>query len=757
MQKKTPLDCLIRQVGSRHAPHKAPDEIIVPILINPDRAFWEWKKEVFFLVSKYRGNQCGGKINVAIDEFARSWRLNLAIEYHVQASDTPFETTAKKIAEELYDPEGPERKLESIIKDWVNHYVKQVGGPYEFMTGYFAHHAGLIDSLQRWARDQLFLELNLWIKIQTETPVNETEELPAFTTKVVFNDYDRAVDLKVEMLSLDLDNDPKRKILAYIRSGELNKLREVLERKLREIIREDYRLRDFRGSTAPSSVKQRLKDRLNKTAGDFGRCIRVLDLRCDTPWFATHDVYQSDKFDFKVNVPEYPKVVTVTADMQMELQNLGLYASAGIPKVEDWVRETLESAIVLRLTRHTYVQLIQVWEEEKRQIEEDLTKRAASIGYQWIHSNITTDLPFDRVRRRFEIQLDEVITTSNSESKVTLHVNAWVKIDDVSVLAAKFPTEIDIDARVKEALALVLQRIGKEHSPKDWHLNFDAHSNPNKKPVKLLVQEALEEQLVSSFGGKLVSITITRDGGLVEKLTELREQTPCFKIHVTRAKFETEFAYRVVDVMEELWHRFEATKPSIEQLNERIRLHIQQDFADEDPTIFRRRTNREIIKALNEGRAHDGVPYMIGAQYGLSIYIDHWIRTTTDIEAQEDQVRHDAERVVLTEEQILLRAHGEETYRDLDLKQKLKNDLRERIQKLNPLEDAEDIARLERRLSELDKEIQKQSSEALRLILTRKAADSERQLARSLGQDPKALPEARQPERDSPEGAHPPA
>ena len=370
--------------------------------------------------------------------------------------------------------------------------------------------------------------------------------------------------------------------------------------------------------------------------------------------------------------------------MQLELADLGRFASAGISSLDTWAKETLRAAITPRVSRHPYVRLVQVWDDEKNHIDRELQQRAESIGFRWIHSNISTSLPFDKVRRPFRVHVNESVATSNSESKVTIDIEADVKITNVSILAERYPTEIDIEGRVAEAFRLVLNSVGKKYSPKAWYLNFDVAPDNGRSSLKAELQESLAGTLESSFGGKLLAITITRDGKLLVALNELRENTPHFDVFVTRQGVKTDFAYRVLDVREDMWARFEATKPTIDSLNERIRLHIQQMFADEDPAVFNRLTNRQVMDRLNRGQEEDGVPWMIANQYGLSIYIDHWVRDIATIEKQSDNLRETAETLIFDDRQRAFDAHTTEEKLDLQWKQQIKQDLRDKIRVLHP-------------------------------------------------------------------------
>lgn len=203
---------------------------------------------------------------------------------------------------------------------------------------------------------------------------------------------------------------------------------------------------------------------------------------------------------------------------------------------------------------------------------------------------------------------------------------------------------------------------------------------------------------------------------------------------MTRARFKTEFAYRVVDVAENKWHRFESTKPTIEQLNERIELHVQQWFADDDPMQFRRRANRENMKILNTGRQGDGVPGLISEQYGLNIYIDHWIREVTDLEELGDQNRRETERAALDGHSQLIAVDRVEWEEDIKLLRTQKEEVRKAIRALHPEDNAEEIERLSVRLRKLDADIKAMGSEALRKVVRDRGGEEERGLALSFGQ-----------------------
>jgi hypothetical protein len=739
------LDSLIRKVDGMKAPHRNGEEVIVPVLINPNRKPWEWKKEEFYLVAKRPDHFSEGTCVVSIIAFTEGLQLDLSIAYRVRMSDAPLQSAAQSIAVKLYDPLGPQVALENRIAKWVLDYVDKNGGPYRFIEGYIEHVPIFRQEMQRWARESLSLDLHLLIEIRTEKKVDETEEIPAFTVKAIFRDNDRVVDLKVENLTLEYAADPRQRIFAYVRSGETAKLTRLLQEKLVEVIRKDYDLHQFRGYTVPTTIKQAIKDRLNETTTKFGRTIRVLDLRCQTPFFEAEDAFSSTRFTFFVTVPQFPKRAEVYASIQLQLSALGKFAASGVTNLDQWAEAALKSTIVPHVSRHSYLELVTQWDTEKTVIDEELKAKAAEIGYKLLHTIIETDLPFDSVRRPFQIKLDRAFTTKNSESTVTIHMDAHIKIVNMSLLASKMSlaTEINIDQRVNESLTLVLQQVAKNYSPKAWHLYFDTH--PEATPLKFVVEKAIQRDLEESFGGTLVSINITRDSDLVGVLAKLREQTPRLIFEVTREQYKTELAYRVLDVEENDWQRFEATKPSIEQLNERVELHVKQMFADQDPAVFRRISNYDIIYNWIGSKDEKGIPFAIRNQYGLNIYIDHWIRERIDVEKGFDKLRVTAEEVTLDQQNLLLQATRAEQSDDLAWLRQRKSDIREQINKLHVLDDAEEINKLKAQIDELNREIRAQSPEALRNIMEENRIGAERQLAVSLGQD--GAPPTMRPDR----------
>jgi hypothetical protein len=548
MQKSTALDRLIRSVESKKAPHRPPDETIVPILLNPHSPFWKSKEKAYFLVSNYRESECGDITRVPIEDLKQNWSLDLLVKYRVRVPEVPFEAAAQKIAEKLYDPLGPQHKLESIIRGWVHHFADQVGGPSAFMGDFVANTDTLEESIRRWALDQLSLDLRVHVAVKS-----------------------------------------------------------------------------FEDLRTPFSVK------------------------------------------------------------------LGM----------------------------------------EREKEKSATSNSES-----------------KTRKEWEF------ATSNSESTVGIGFSATVKIEDASVLARRFPRETNladkIAERVKESFRLVLQTTAKEFSPKEWYLNFDTPSDPLRPPLKEVLEVRLRQDLKDNFGGVLLSLDVTRDGTLLDARNDLKERTPRFDLKVTRAGYDTEFAYRVLDVIEDMWHRFEATKPSIQQLNERISLHIQQLFADDDPAVFRSRSNRNVMHLLNDGTDDNGIKKLIAQQYGLKIYIDHWIRkgasllkdedgNLIDLDKKSDEVRWKTEDVVLDEKLKLLEAIGKEKAADIELKQSQKEQIRKEINALHPIDQQSEIATLEARLAALDLEIKKLASDQLRHVIDTRSDAFEHGLALSLGQTPLKL------------------
>ena len=752
----TNLDPLIREVKGMDVPHHKGDEVIVPILLNPERHFWQPKEEKFYLVSKRTGHECSGSFDSAVEDHALDLRLDLKITYRVRFGDEQLKSAAGEIAQALYDPDGPRHKFENLLKEWIDYHVKQSGGPNKVMLDFYGGRSQLITFLQHSVRERLHLDLfRITIEPWADTAAKDTEELAPFTISAIFRDHESPITFKVEVLTLDILESPGQKILAYVKGGGKPKLRTAVEKTLLDAIRANYRLHDLRGVSVSPNIKQFLKSELRETVGAFGRSVRAFDLRSDASILKLQDFYQFDNLYFPVRVPSHPKAVPVAALAHLQLIDLGLYASSGTVDLREWTRQTLESVITSRMSRHQYLRLAEQWNKEKLLIGQDFDKRAAAIGFQATFCEITADLPHDLIHQTFNVSIvDEQLTTNNSEWKVPVALEASVVIDNVAVLAEKWPTEVQIDKRIRESLVLTMHRVGREHSPKEWYLNFDQGEDQATAPMKKVLQNAVEEQLRTEFGGKLVSFIVTRK--LVKQLAELREQTPSSDVSVTRSAFKTTVAYHVVDVDPTMWHRFQAAAPSIEELTKRICRHIEQTFADYDPVNFRRRTNAANLALLNDPQSTFSIQSLMLQQYGLQVYVDHWIRETVDQDKQEDARRFDAEQeenearfraekmerdvrftvdtVTLGQQARLLTVSSDEEQFDITLLQQEKEAIRGRIVALSPIHDKDDIQVLEERLAELDRRIKGYRSDALQSILKKQAEKKDRQLAEVLDQ-----------------------
>lgn len=740
MLQKTILDPIICHVERRDHPHDKVSQKIVPILLNPKRSILEFKKEALFLVSNYRAGDCGASFVAAVEDFARGWRLELQVEYKVRCGEGTFGPLADRIAEELYDPAGPQAKLESVIRSWIEHFVLQVGGPAEFLLSFYDHRDPLTQSIRGWAQERLGLDVRPTISLHTEAVVKDTVEVAPFVSKVICLDYDKEIDLHVGPLAFDLDSLPQKAILAHIRQRDVGKLHDLVDKTIRDTVRSTFTLQQFRKESLPIEIRPKLKESLNIALESHGRVVRALELRCDAAVLTAESSYTSTVFTFSAKVPDYTTEASVECYLQMTLTNLGLFATLNIESPPDeWARAAMQSVIVHRLSRHTYVELMKEWEEEKRAINQELAVRAAKIGYEWKHTFIKTDLPFDIAGRTLEMMVQEKqLPTSNSKSKVTLEGKIEYRIVDLKTLARNHASETNITARVEECMRGVLQHFAGRNSPKQWNLKFD--SNPGGRALKEDLQDELNQKLWDEFGGRIESVNLRPDGELMRVLDGLREQAPVLssierdgirthpEFTVTRADYSVELSFRVVDVLEEFWDRFEATKPTLDEVSKRIILHARQILADHDPVQFRKLSNFEVLARLNGDTSLPGLQTWIKKQFGLQIYVDHWVREKTDIEVKSDDTRTGMEEAAIgTQTEFLA---------DLAFRREEKAKIRAKILQLavDPDMNKDEITSLKARLTEIDEEISNLTApQRLKEILGGQTDMAQTALARSLG------------------------
>jgi hypothetical protein len=757
MLSKPALDPIISQVDRRNYPHNKTSQKIVPILLNPKRSPLTFKKEAFFLISNYRGGDCGASFTASVEDFARGWKLELQVDYKVRCGEGNFASLADRIAEQLYDPAGPQAKLESIIRSWIEHFVTQISGAAEFLLNFYAHRDPLTQSIRKWAQEQLGLDLRPTISLNTDTVVKDTISIPPFVSKVICRDYDKEIDLQVGPIALDLDPSPNKAIHAHIRQRDTAKLSDILDKVIRDTVRSSFNLQQFRRESLPVEVRPKLKDALNQALVEHGRVVRALELKCDALVLNAEASYTSPVFTFTAKIPDYSTEANVECYLQMSLTNLGLFATLNIESPpHDWARTLLQSLIVDRFSRHTYVELMKEWADERRAIDEDLAARATSIGYEWKHTFIKTDLPFDLASRTQEMIVHEKqLTTKNSQSKVTLEGKIEYRVVDLRTLAKKYASETNIKARVEDFIRRTLQRFAGEKWPKQWNLHFD--SKPGERALKDELFDQLDRDLFDEFGGRIESMTLKPDGELMRILDALREQAPVLssiarngvcthpEFTVTRAHYAAELSYRVVDVIDEVWDRFEATKPTVEEVSKRIILHTRQILADEDPIQFRKLSHREVLARLNGDTLLPGLQAWIKNQFGLRIYIDHWVRQTTDIEIQTDDTRKGMEVAAIGTQADFLA--------DLALLREEKEKIRSRILTLadNPDMYGDEIGGLKARLTKIDTEINQMASpDRLKQILAEQTDMAQHDLARSLG--PAQTPLLKAPPKEDQEG-----
>ncbi len=286
---------------------------------------------------------------------------------------------------------------------------------------------------------------------------------------------------------------------------------------------------------------------------------------------------------------------------------------------------------------------------ERKAIEEGVA--------QWMRQHVGLDLSLtidlQGEKGPYSVALQEPLPTSEAPFCVGFEVRADVLIEDLLTFIQRSPSFADPQNEIVSRMRQILHAVVKAHSPKDWYFDFDNKQANGLRSIESEIREQIRQSL-AEIGCVLQSFSINHDTEPLRHLLQLREARPILVIPITRAAIEVKVAYRVISVSEDLWHRFVSARPNLETLNEWIRLHLQQSFADEDPASFRKRAAREVMEQLNDPTSTHSVTSRIAAEFGLDIHIDHWVRNRSEIEMQQNLLREVAERAVVEHQQRLV-------------------------------------------------------------------------------------------------------
>lgn len=600
------------------------------------------RKHVLVINNSDSRKQIEGKLPTQpLTDFERQW--NLPLQIHYQASCSPGNEL--RVAEALGGEGQPGAILDDLIARWVKDYAG--GQPAAVIEHFYDRKDDLAANIATRALTEAGLTLQVRIRIENEKVALAPIRVNDVRFRVKLTDYDVEQDLK---LDAEVEVDPALKIYGVlyhswlyeshgIQLKEPARLEELLKTETREFFSE-IALHSFHSELRASSLQGKLTERLDAKLRSYGRRLKslVLDHKneiegLNEAFFETQEVVNFEE------IQEYEGSVPIKNKVQMTLQNYALYKNAGCPVLNDWIKKNLPEVVKHVLFGKRYIDLLIGFEPLARDIKQQLSTRAESIGYG-IKQLITLPAlpPYDWLDN-FTVTVDKQYETNTSKFVVGLAIYVTARIRRLEDIETYLNRRQNIPKLVEDAVFDETRQLLHAVDPERFYMRF-SYSEPerNEETIEQLLNNKIRARLEHDFKAEVISLVFKiTDTDLTDTWATLEKAEGDLVVKLPSFSDVEDVTYkgrvRVEAIHANGWHRFRTSSPDINLLCGRLQEHILAKlgtFSNADLVYTHFRGHEQIEQIVEELAKRFAVE-----EFGLVIRVSSVRREATGIEQRE--------------------------------------------------------------------------------------------------------------------------
>jgi hypothetical protein len=629
------LDPIIRE-ASKRVRHEPKDSTLVRVACAATRKMWELPHKKYYLVN-HDGTQrtnAEGTIDLTLEDFAESLRLNLSVRCRVRCQRENAEKAANALGA---GEDSPTDRFEKLMQEWANNYASAAATGSEVIVDFYRHRGKLAGDLKRRAKEQTGLDLEPLVELKTKG-IKNPQTVETFQISLFLSDYPKPLKVAVGQMSLFLHHDPRHEIQAHIRYDRWQEVEQQIRRRIEDFAHDSITLEKLR-APGPDLSREVHQD-LNLMLAEYGRELRAGPVLRAAEALPVPEPGGDLEVSVNNRIIDYPNPVMWKCEMHLQLVDLAKSASGPLVRLSEWKEAVVPALIRKHIADKTYTQLFEELHGIKDSIRTELGREAGKLGYGVVQFALSTNLPFDRLRDSVLIRAEGEFATSEAELKVKVSVEGRVRISNLHKVAELLNSGHEVEPKMQEEIGESLKQAVRACSPEHIYLYFDRPKEDARNGVELLpfrdmVLKRVSSLLTDLYGAKVLSLDCTRDGSLLDKLRELENKDRSLSATITRAGITVNITYHLLRVWPGWWHRFQATQPDGKALDTSIGRYVTQIFADSEGTDFRKEPNSYWQRRLGDWDNPQSLSCFIRNYYGLAIQLVEWRRELTAAEQKE--------------------------------------------------------------------------------------------------------------------------
>jgi hypothetical protein len=656
-----------------------------------------------------------------IKDFVNDREVAISVNFRASCSVGNEEKVAKSLLGNNHPGEQLAEKIQTIIDKFSREKAT------DFIESYSVNQ---LRDLQNRVEKQVIEEIGLNFELRLALAYEE--QIKTFSTgtiefPVYVSDCNEKLNLQME---IELVVDEQNKVKALANLGHEILLVNLIEQEIKKYLLVNTTLHKFcfhLKDTLRNDIVNYLNT--NSLLSQKGRKVSVLSLSSNTIPELPDEIVEI-QYDVECKYEGYPepKPILVRNTVQMFLEDIGKYKLAEVNDLTTWVKGKLEKIVKPSLIYKEYIDILLDFEPIALQIKQDMEKEVKIIGYNVKQIVSRPNLKLLEIIKSFYLEIEEeIFATKDANVKVKLNIVVSGKIEEPRKIKDYLNLDNDIEGLMKRTISHAVRDVLNTIEPERYYLRFGFPAGDEKtgkaieKSVEQELTDKIKEGLEKDFYAKLSTvISKPLNTEITEKYQELYRQIGKFEFEVPSLKsdeppvqFQGDF--QIDGVEKDSWYIFQSRLPSINDIRQSIATSLKAKLNTFDDEILQYRDTENLLileNFINEWINRPLSRGSIANQFGLKISIGNLSRARTTIEDGRSRVYAELQNVELKGVQANLIARNQQIDTQIQInaeKQKAKSlelsKLYDERSRLLISGDEEDIEELNRKISDLEKDV----------------------------------------------------
>jgi hypothetical protein len=529
-----------------------------------------------------------------------------------------------RVALALFDDnDAPGEILERKLTRWLT----EIGQPDipAFVRDYIDDRATLEAKITAKALAETGLDLSLRLFLDAERSLNPLVVTKEHLRAIASDYHDEEQDLGFR-ITIDVSEVHKLNAMLYYRRNP--QLQELVPREVLRFVRQSVTMQIYCTELNSAAVRGALTAHLDTFLASYGRKVGTvrLDARpCGLEFFFQY------AHDVTCELYEYPKPVVIQNKVQMILRDVGLYKSMRSPDLKQWLDQRLDRFIRQLLFNAKYIDVLIRFHLFEAEIKRALDAEAKAIGYQIEQIITTPDLEPIRWKDPFSLEVSGTFETQASRFYVNVQFVVTARISRLETVEQYLNREQNVPKLMEEAILAAARQTLHSVNPERFYMRFGATDIENERPVKEVLQAAIDEKLRVTFGADVIEVVIkVVETELIARLNKLMETICPFVVEI-RLDHEEPLIfhgnYQTQGVDPDGWHRFQLLTIGVEEIRRLLQEHLFSRLHAATPSELQYRSpeHRKFLEDVLSKYATD----YVRQEFGLVVRITNVYREAT--------------------------------------------------------------------------------------------------------------------------------